>query len=35
VLGPPAIDRSFGTIDFLTLLDISAIDRKTFESFAS
>ncbi len=34
VLGPPAIDRAFGTIDFLTLLDVSAVDRKTFESFA-
>lgn len=28
VLGPAAIDRQFGTIDFLTLLDVSQIDRK-------
>ena len=34
VLGPPAIDRDFGTIDFLTLLDIEALDPKTFASFA-
>ena len=33
-LGPPAIDRAFGTIDFLTLLDVDAVDPKTFEAFA-
>ena len=26
VLGPPALDREFGTIDFLTLLDVDAMD---------
>jgi putative hemolysin len=33
-LGPPAIDREFGTIDFLTLLDVDVVDPKTFQSFA-
>ncbi len=28
VAGPPAIDRDFGTIDFLTLLDIAKITRQ-------
>jgi putative hemolysin len=26
--GPPAIDREFGTIDFLTLLDLHAIPQR-------
>jgi putative hemolysin len=26
--GPPAIDREFGTIDFLTLLDLQAIPQR-------
>ncbi len=34
VLGPPAIDREFGTIDFLTTLDLAGLDPKTFEGFA-
>lgn len=34
VLGPPAIDRRFGTIDFLTLLDVAQMDPGTFETFA-
>jgi putative hemolysin len=25
ICGPPAIDREFGTIDFLTLLDLHAL----------
>jgi putative hemolysin len=25
ICGPPAIDREFGTIDFLTLLDLQAV----------
>jgi putative hemolysin len=25
ICGPPAIDREFGTIDFLTLLDLRAL----------
>ena len=31
VCSPPAIDRFFGTIDFLTLLDVAAMERATFE----
>jgi len=34
VLGPPALDRGFGTIDFLTVLDVAAMDPKTFQNFA-
>jgi putative hemolysin len=34
VLGPPAIDREFGTIDFLTLLDVRSMDERTFLLFA-
>jgi putative hemolysin len=26
--GPPAIDREFGTIDFLTLLDLQVIPQR-------
>lgn len=33
VLGPPAIDREFGTIDFLTLLDIDKMGRRLFKFF--
>ena len=29
VLGPPAIDREFGTIDFLTYVDIGELDERT------
>ena len=32
--GPPAIDRQFKTIDFLTLLDVHQVDPKTFQNFA-
>lgn len=31
--GPPAIDRAFGTIDFLTLLDCARMDARQFASF--
>ena len=34
VLGPPALDREFKTIDFLTLLDVRAMDEDTFRTFA-
>lgn len=33
VCGPPAIDRDFGTTDCLVLLDIHALDHRTFHSF--
>lgn len=33
VLGPPALDRRFGTIDFLTLLDVEEMDPRTFALF--
>ena len=33
LLGPPAIDREFGTIDFLTLLDIEKMGRRLFTFF--
>jgi putative hemolysin len=29
ICGPPAIDREFGTIDFLTLLDIDALTERS------
>jgi putative hemolysin len=32
--GPPAVDRLFGTIDFLALLDVEAMDPRTFGLFA-
>ncbi|MBK6940028.1 MAG: GNAT family N-acetyltransferase [Planctomycetes bacterium] len=32
--GPPAIDRAFGTIDFLTLLDCARMPASRFEAFA-
>ena len=31
VLGPPAIDRVFGTIDFLTFLDFEGVSGATLE----
>jgi putative hemolysin len=34
VLGPPAIDREFGTIDFLTTLDLAALDPRVVADFA-
>ena len=33
VIGPPAIDRAFKTVDFLTLVDFDALDSKTIETF--
>jgi putative hemolysin len=33
VCGPPAIDREFGTTDCLVLLDVQALDPRTFQSF--
>ncbi len=35
VLGPPAIDREFGTIDYLTTLDLTELDPQVLQSFAS
>jgi putative hemolysin len=33
VCGPPAIDRYFKTIDYLVMLDIAALDQRTFRMF--
>jgi putative hemolysin len=33
VLGPPAIDREFKTIDWLVLLDVKELGVPTFRSF--
>lgn len=33
VLGPPAIDRRFKTIDFLILFDVAAMDEKRIKTF--
>jgi putative hemolysin len=33
VLGPPAIDREFKTIDWLALLDVEELDAQTHSSF--
>lgn len=33
VCGPPAIDREFKTIDFLTLLDLNNVDEQTLAGF--
>ncbi len=33
VCGPPAIDRFFGTIDFLTLIDTGTMDQGIFRSY--
>ncbi len=35
VCGPPAVDRAFGTTDCLVLLDVHALDARTFRSFFS
>lgn len=35
VCGPPAVDRAFGTTDCLVLLDVHALDTRTFRSFFS
>ena len=35
ICGPPALDREFQTIDFLTLLDIETISPQTRERFLS
>lgn len=33
ICGPPALDRQFGTIDFLTLLDLAALSPQTRARF--
>jgi putative hemolysin len=33
ICGPPALDRQFKTIDFLTLLDIKSLSVSTRERF--
>ncbi len=33
ILGPPAIDRLFKTIDFLVLLDVRELDTHAYQSF--
>jgi putative hemolysin len=33
VCGPPAVDRAFGTTDFVVLLDTQALDARTYASF--
>jgi putative hemolysin len=33
ICGPPALDRHFGTIDFLTLLDLEAMSESARERF--
>lgn len=33
ILGPPAIDREFKTIDWLVLLDVTELDRYTYQAF--
>jgi putative hemolysin len=33
ICGPPALDRQFGTIDFLTLLDLGSLSPQTRERF--
>lgn len=33
VCSPPAIDREFGTLDFLTVLDIASMDREVYRRF--
>ena len=32
VCGAPAVDREFGTTDFLVLLDIEELEERTFRS---
>jgi putative hemolysin len=34
VCGPPALDRYFKTVDFFTVLDLAAMDERTFSNFA-
>jgi putative hemolysin len=31
--GAPAIDRQFGTIDFLVVLDVNDLDERVYRSF--
>lgn len=33
ICGPPALDRRFKTIDYLTLFDVQAMDQKTMKYF--
>lgn len=33
ICGPPAIDREFGTIDFLVLLDVRELESHVYQSF--
>ena len=33
ICGPPAIDREFGTIDFLVLLDVRELEHHVYQSF--
>ncbi|MDX1384770.1 MAG: GNAT family N-acyltransferase [Thermoanaerobaculia bacterium] len=33
ILGPPAIDREFKTIDYFVLLDVEALDPRTYRIF--
>jgi len=33
ICGPPAIDREFKTIDFLTLLDLEALHPRVYARF--
>ena len=33
ICGPPAIDREFGTIDFLTLMDLEALHPRVYARF--
>lgn len=35
ICGPPALDREFGTIDFLTLIDLAALPGPTSSRFLS
>jgi putative hemolysin len=33
ICGPPAVDREFGTLDFLVLFDVAAMDPDRFRTF--
>lgn len=35
ICSPPAIDRAFKTIDFLTLIDIEKFDKKTYRNLST
>lgn len=35
ICGPPVIDRRFGTIDFLMLFDVEAMDERSYRLFFS